>query len=272
MPDTVKIGNVNVPKPALFIGVAAAGGILFYAYYMRGGTGGSVDAETTVPDDSGIDPYTGLPYSDQFGFGSGGYSGVGIYDPSTGGTIGGGYGGGIVTGVTTNAAWSQAVINYFETHGTYAETNVSNALGKVLTGRPITVDELNIFNAARAVQGEPPQAYPTIQMVSAAPGGTTNPSGSSLPAPTGLKATATGRGSIRVDWNPVKGAKGYALYQAADGAGGGTPTGARRTSTVYSVYTFSGLKPGTRYRFDIHPLGMDDKIGARGRTYATTKR
>lgn len=260
MADSIKIGNVNVPKPALVIGVAAAGGILFYAYYARTSGGGDTGTGDTAAADDGIDPYTGLPYTDEFGFG-GGFSGIGINDPGTGSIFGPGYGGQIVTGVTTNAAWSQAVIAYFEAHGTYPEVNVSSALGKVLTGQALTVDELNIFNAARAVEGEPPQPYPPIRMVSAAPPGTTNPP-TSLKAPTGVKVVKRTRTSIRVDWNPVSGAKGYALYR----------NGARITSSVYSVYTFAGLTRNKKYTFKIHALGSDNKLGPAAQITATTSR
>lgn len=275
--ETVKIGNLNIPKPALMIGAAAGVGILFYVYWSRtGGTGGG--DPSGIDPDAGMDPYTGLPYSDQFGFGSG-YSGIGVYDPGTGGTIGGGYGGQIVTGATTNAMWSQAAIAYMETHG-YEGNAVSNALGKVLTGRPLTVDELNIFNAARAVQGEPPQAYPLIQMVGTQPPGTTNPPGSpykpgkSLPAPTGLRLIGSSKTGISVSWKPVTGAKGYAVYIVQDSAGGGTPRGIRqRGSVVYTSITENGLQPGKRYRFDVHAIGGDNQTSGRGaRGYFHTKK
>lgn len=249
MADSIKIGNMNIPKPALVIGVAAAGGILFYAYYSRTSGGGEDTGDETATDD-GIDPYTGLPYTDEFGFG-GGFSGIGITDPGTGSIFGPGYGGQIVTGVTTNAAWSQAVIAYFEGHGTYPEVNISSALGKVLTGQALTVDELNIFNAARAVQGEPPQPYPPIHMVSAAPPGTTNPPPSnSRPGKVGgLRVLSATRNSIRMGWTAVSGASHYFVYSAG---GSGRQFIGQTTSTSF---TRGGLKSGTRHSFWVEARG-----------------
>ena len=235
MADTVKIGNVNIPKPALIIGVAASAGVLFYAYYMRS-AGGTTDEPAATTDD-GIDPYTGLPYTDEYGYNNGGYTPPVQPDWWQGQT-----GNNIVTGNTTNAMWTQSVINYFQTSGTYADDNVAGALGKVLTGQKITTDELNIFNAARAVQGEPPQGYPPIQMVSAAPPGTTNPTAIGPPS---LRVSNAYRTSARIEWNHVPGAQGYTLYV----------NGARRTSVVYSVYTFQALKPGKRYTIKVTPIG-----------------
>lgn len=257
MADTVKIGNVNVPKQALILGVVGGAAVIFYAYYTRGS--GSGDGGDVATGDPGIDPETGLPYFDDGGYG-GGYSGIGVNDPGTGGVIGGGYGNQIITGNTTNAMWTQAVILYFNSNNIYPEDNVSNALGKVLTGRPVTVAELNIFNAARAVQGEPPQGYPTIQMVSSAPPGTTNPSGASLPAVTGLRVTKKAKTSVAINWNPVRGAAGYTLYR----------NGSRVLTVVYSAYTFQGLKPRTKYTFKVVALGHDNKPSAKSASVTAT--
>lgn len=267
MADVVKIGNVKVPKPALYMGVAGAAAIVLYAYYQRRSAGGGGNTPTEAGADPNIDPSTGLPYTDEFG---GGISGLGIYDPATGGTIGTGYGQ-VIQQVSTNAGWAQAATAYLTTSG-YEGTAVTSALGKALTGQALTQDELNIFNAARAVEGEPPNSYPPIHMVGTAPGGTTNPSGSSLPAPGNLHVMNTYRTEIQIGWNAVKGAKGYAVFRAIDAPGGSTPTGQRQTTTVYTSYQYKGLKPGTRYRFDVHAVGQDNKLGARGRIYVYTKK
>jgi hypothetical protein len=256
MANTVKIGSMNVPKPALLAGMAGAAAIIIYAYWARSRGGGT---ETPSSDDTGsnIDPSTGLPYSDEFGFG-GGYSGIGINDPATGGTIGGGYGGQIVTQLTTNSQWTQAAVLYLEQHG-YEGTAIANALGKVLTGSVVTQAELSIFNAARAAVGEPPQTYPSPHMASTAPPGTTNPSGASLPAPGNVHVIHRYRTEIQVDWNAVKGARGYAVYRSEPAKS--ASTWQRQSTSVYDSFQFKGLKPNTTYRFKIAPVGFDNKEG-----------
>lgn len=252
MADTIKIGKVNVPKPVAFGALAAAGAIVAYAYWnrSRGGGGG----EDTPADGSElIDPATGLPYDDA---GLGSASGLGIYDPSTGGTFGIGYGQ-TVTQVSTNAAWTQAVMLYFD--NTYEREVMSRAFGKVFSGQAITQEELNIFNAGRAVMGEPPQSYPSIHMASAAPGGTTNPAAKT---PTNLHRGTVTRTTIEIAWNRVAGATGYVIY--AKGASGiqtiGNNAGENNTRFVHR-----GLKPNTSHVYYVaakNSGGTSAKTGA----------
>lgn len=259
MADTIKVGSMNVPKPAAIAALAAAGAIVAYAYWSRSG-GGSGKDETPGIDPS-IDPDTGLPYGDQFGAGLGSSGGGQNFVPSA--SVPQDY------APTSNAAWTQQVLLYFE--DTYNKDALSAAIGKVFSGQAITDTELNMFNAAKAVMGNPPQSYPPIHMVSAAPPGTTNP-GASLPAPANLRALHTYRTQIQMTWNTVKGAKGYAVYGAEDPVGGSTPVGQRFTSVLGNTYQYRGLKPGKRYRFDVHAVGSDNKLGARARTYVYTKK
>lgn len=253
MPDgTIKLGKVKLSKNAVLIGGAVAVGIVGYAYYQRSrGGSGSVGGADTGATDPNIDPSTGLPWDESYGGVS--YSGLGIYDPATGGTIGYGYGTGTqtVTTVGTNAAWTQAAIAYLEAHG-YDGNVVAAALGKVLNGSPVTQSELDIFSAATGVQGNPPQGYPPIHMVGSTGGTTDRVPGSQLPAPTGLKVTNTGTSFITIDWNDIPRNIGYSIYI----------NGVRqRGSSLYSWYTENGLKPNTSYKFTIHGIGVDHKEG-----------
>jgi len=256
MPETVKIGNVKVPKNVLYIGGVAGAAVVAYAYLFRRDT---VSADSTASEEPLIDPYTGLPYVDEFGMG---YSGLGIYDPASGYTIGGGYGNQIVTGNTTNATWSQAAISYLVLQG-YEGSVVASALGKVLTGIPVTNDELNIFNAARATQGEPPQPYPPIQMVgsSGPPPDPTGAKGSELPAVNDLHVQQLGSTFIIIDWTDagnLKNAKGYHLYLAE---GNGQLQRWRGLHPPYSLASYSNLKPRTTYRLMIRGVGVDNVEG-----------
>lgn len=226
---TVKLGKFKLSKNAVMMGGAVGVGILAYAYYTRRGSSTPTDSTGTGGSyvDPSIDPNTGMPYSDEFGGGGTSYSGLGIYDPTTGAYLGNGYGSQIVTGVTTNAAWTQAAVAYLVSVG-YEGVTVNSAIGKVLSGQAVTQDELNIFNAAVAAEGNPPNGFPAIHMAGSAPGGTTNPppsgSGNPPPAVTGLKGKGF-KEHIDLDWNDMRSKdgkiSGYSVW--ADGVRKGSP-------------------------------------------------
>lgn len=258
MPGTITIGGQKIPKWGLYAGGAAAAGILLYAYWSRSGSssGSNDEAPAESYDDTGYGEY-----------GESGYSGIGIYDPATGGTIGTGYGQTVTT--ANNAAWTQAAILYLG--GTYDQGALSTAIGKALNGRPMTDTEINMFNAARAALGDPPQGFPPIRHVgSSTPAGT---SGSKLKPVTGTRATATTTSTITLTWNRLSGAKGYRIYAVPDKAGGAFPRGIAQGTSVFSSFTLRGLKPNTSYRVDVHGIGSDDKQGPApaSRFYVKTK-
>lgn len=227
----IKIGKFKVSKNGVMIGAAVGLGILGYAYYSRRSASPTdTSGDTTGYVDPSIDPNTGMPYSDEFGGSGVNYSGLGIYDPTTGQYLGNGYGSSVITGVTTNAAWTQASVAYLVSIG-YEGTVVNSAIGKVLSGQAVTQDELNIFNAAMAAEGSPPQGFPTIHMVGAAPGGTTNPpagDGNPPPAVTGLKGKGF-KEHIDLNWDDMRKKDpkiaGYTIW--ADGV--------RKTSNFFST-------------------------------------
>lgn len=233
------VGGMKVNKTTAYISLAAAAGIVGYAWWQRQ-AGGSTPVETTTDTMSGIDPLTGLPYSDEFGFGgdfSGiGYSGFGFLDPVTGATIGA-YGQ-TITQVSTNAAWTQAVVAYLVQQG-YEGTAVTMALGKVFGGSPVTDDELRIWQAATASQGQPPQSHPPI--IHAQTPTPTTPANPPTTV-TGLKATAF-REHIDLKWNPVANATGYVIYV----------NGSYKTTTLYSQEHVWNLRPNTTYRLGVVP-------------------
>lgn len=137
-------------------GTTAATGTGTGAYPSDGTTGNPSDPYS-------VDPATGMTYGDEQGggFGIGGYgtSGFGGF-PGYGGFPGG-------TGnpppapgpgsFTNNAQWAQ----YAETQLAFADPNaVSAALGKYLTGQPMTTDQEGLADQAIAIAGYPPVAGP----------------------------------------------------------------------------------------------------------------
>lgn len=271
----LKIGKVKISKKAVVIGGAVAVGIIGYAYYQRsiaGSSGGGDDSEEEL-----IDPYTGLPLSDEFQFPA--YQAMTISDP-TGTPFGTGLGGQVVTQVDTNAGWTQAAMAYLSQNGSYEPSALLDALGKALAGNAVTTQEAAMFNAARAVMGEPPQPWGpngTRVLVHTNsnpnnPPPTTSTPGASLPAPKNLRAVNITTSTIRLDWDPVPGAIGYSFYSIEDPPADKNRPGARlNTTTVYSIYTRSGLRRKTRYRFQVRAVGTDHAKGAAATAYAKTK-
>lgn len=242
----------SIPKPALYASLAAAAGIVGYAYYKRRSGGGASASTGPVGADPNIDPATGIPYADEFGSGQGGYSGIGIYDPSTGSTFGTGYGGQTVTQVSTNAAWAQAAEAYLSQVAGYNPNTVAIALGRGLTGQYLNPDQLNIWNAATGFEGYPPQPIPPLVTTPPPGQGGGGGGGTGAGPVTGLHNVHVFRTSVTVGWHPVSGAKGYVVDIS------GQPHG---TYTMHTSINIGGLKPNTSYTVTVTPLKSD---GTRG--------
>jgi hypothetical protein len=245
MADTISIAGKAIPKNAVLIGGAAAVSVIIYAYWKKSSGGNSSNAAVTADPSAGIDPSTGQPYADEFGAGMN-YSGFGFNDPVTGATIGA-YGTQTITQVTTNAQWAQAAQAYLVQQG-YDPMKVSAAIGKVLSGQPITADEAAIWAAAVGYEGEPPMYVPPLN--TSVPGGQNT--GTTIKAPSGLHVTARGKNDIHLAWSAVTGAtKGYHVYinGAYNRAASGT------TSTV------TGLHANTHYTFNVRGVDSKGNIG-----------
>jgi hypothetical protein len=174
-------------------GVAIGGGWLIYNRHKANAASTATGTTTGTTDTTGIDPATGIPYSQEIGANAGMSSGI---DPATGvpyadeyggGGYGGGYGGygggvygspyGVGSGtttttqtVTTNAEWAQASEAYLTSVG-YNELTVAVALGKYLSNQGLTADQLSIVQAAIGFEGTPPQGAPTPHLSGGGGGG-----------------------------------------------------------------------------------------------------
>jgi hypothetical protein len=258
--NEIHIAGKTIPKPAIYASGAAAVGILAYAYWAkRGATPDATDPNAVDPN---IDPYTGLPYSDEFGSGMGGsFTPSGnTYDPNTG----------TATLTNTNAAWAQAAQAYLTGVG-YDPQVVGSAIGKALNGQYVTAEEIGIWSAAIAFEGYPPQGYPGLNTTP--PGGQGgnggngggdgdggNGGGGTTPAVpkttgkgpvSGLKALTKTTTSVTLDWNPVSGAKGYAIDR----------NGSRVVTVLYSQGKVSNLSPNTGYTFGVTPVMSNGDLG-----------
>lgn len=186
MPETETGGKVTIPgglkinkKIAIGIGVAAVA-IFVYMYYRQKQ---QANAQSTTADQSGqVDPQTGYPYGsaeDQAALAAMSGQTLPTYDSasSVGGQIIGydqygqpvysqGYGGGAggtpgypvgPGSYSSNAQWGQAAEQSLGSTGADA---IAAALGKYLTGSPVTPDQITVIQQAIAVQGYPPVGGP----------------------------------------------------------------------------------------------------------------
>lgn len=197
---TVKTPLGTYPKKTLAIvigAVAVVGGIV----YFRG------KANATDPSLAGaseINPATGYPYGSAEDAAAMAAQAAYISPGGVGGGGGGGGSGGTGTPgrFTTNSEWSQYVITYMSDNDIVADVGpLSVALGKYLSGQPVTVEETSLIQQAIAIAEKPPNAgatgYPPSINTSApvSPPPPTGGGGGAVPGPD----TANVRGGWFVD-------------------------------------------------------------------------
>jgi len=171
----------NIQKKYALIGGVVLVGVLGIAWY-RSKKSAQASATAAAGESVGIDPATGYIYGSaedaaaltnqggyqfpQPSYGSGGGS---SYPPGT--TTG--------TGFASNGQWSQAAISYMQTNGLVEDASqLSAALGKYITGSPVTPTDVTLINQAIAVEGYPPVAGPNNYppaLNTGTTGGTTTP-------------------------------------------------------------------------------------------------
>lgn len=166
MADTIHLPGMGETKKStaymIGAGLVVVGGI---AYYRSKKTAAAAQAASVAQaGGTTTDPATGYPYGSaedaaalaaqsnyNTGAGYGGYAGGGY--PYSGGQPGT-----VQTGFTSNAAWAQAYEEYAVNNIQSSSTVVAAALGKYLTGQPLTPDQLSIVEQAIAFEGPPPVA------------------------------------------------------------------------------------------------------------------
>lgn len=154
----------GIPVVWWIVGGVGAAGIVYFAY--RRSASSSAPADGGATDSSGIDPTTGVPYTDEEaayaqesttgGYGDTGYSGV----------VGSGGGGNTQVAVTvktprarTNREWlveGEKAVN----HKGFTRGATIAALSAYLIGAPITQHQLNIVETVVHHIGPPPEHVP----------------------------------------------------------------------------------------------------------------
>lgn len=197
MPDAPSGGDVKVPgvgkvdKKWVFAGLAASAGIIVFAYWRNSQATEEVPGEGdqyASGDDYTPDAYIGATQP-----------GGETYDPND-----------VTENVpTTNAEWSQRVIDALESVG-YERAAAAQTVGKYLAGQPLNVAERLTIQVAIAMLGNPPAG--ALPIISAPDTPTTPPAtgGTKLATPV-MRAGAGDRSNTNyaLSWTAVPGAQGY---------------------------------------------------------------
>jgi hypothetical protein len=252
MADVKLPGIGEVPKGALYAGLAAVAGLIILYSYSRkkaaataAAAAAATPATTMVTDPAGntcasLDPSSGYcpgteedeQYQEQLAASAGAYD---EYD--TGGNSTTTTTSTTAATATTNAQWAQE-----------AETQLGNtaavqaALGYILGGVPVTTAQQQIFQEAVGLVGPPPASYPAITLVGASDG-TSIPPVLSSGQITGVSASDVTQGSALISWTPAAGAFSYEL--AIPGVPGSPWT------TSGTSFDVGGLKPNTSYTVNV---------------------
>lgn len=263
MEGTVKVPGIGEAKKRS-VALVSAGllGILGIGYYrskkQSQQQSSSTDSNTSGYTDPNVDPATGLPYGsvqDQSA----------LYGQGYGTNFGYGYGPGYVPPpvqppgpgtFTSNAQWAQAAEDYLVNNTGADAATAGNAIGKYLTGQPVTPDQVSIIDQAIAFENYPPVSGPNgmpPSMNTKISGPPPVPHGNKTV--TNLKAVPAGQHSIHVSWSGQPGST-YFLhwYQGTRKIGSGT--------TKDMAYEIKGLQPNTSYHIFV-------RIGAKGPAVGT---
>jgi hypothetical protein len=277
--------------------IGGAGGLILVIYlYKRGSSGSSAAASSSGTDSSGVDPTTGLPYSEddtvdpltgmtylqeaqEYGsvsaaetayasgslgsslYSDSGYSGTAGYSTSNVGTTTGT----TSTSYATNAAWSQAVTAGLTELG-YSSTDISTALGLFFSQQPLPtlsdgVSAASIVQAAEAEYGPPPQG--TYEIIPSSSTGTTTGTGTttatkSAGSISNLQPYSVTKTSFTARWNPDLNNTGGYKYVLSQLNGVAVKSGTTSGTSV----SFTGLHSGYTYNFAVQglPGGAGDNI------------
>lgn len=237
-------GVGSVPKKVVIplgVGVAA---FIGYRIWVGGSSGDEV-TETPAYEDGGTIPSLSGPAF----AGGGGSTQVSGEDPDVDGMDQYGFTG------TTNSQWTQYVAGQLSQGERWAYGDILDAIGSFLSGKPLTKAQQSIVQAGIAVGGNAPVGYHSV-----IPGGDTP----ITIAPTGVQVASTTTTTATVTFSPVAGASRYAVYRS--GAATNVTQGAGTSLTV------SGLRPGTKYSFQVKAISESGKAGPKSASaVGTTK-
>lgn len=266
------------------IGAAAIGGYFVYSHHKKTGSWNPWSAGTnaTSSGGSGINPITGLSYSDdnatdpitgepylseaqQYGSVAAAEAAVSAYGQST--ATGSGIpvnpaspasSGSINTPVgtsiyTSNAAWSQAATAGLVSIG-YDGPTIAAALGAYLTQTPLDPDQIKIVNTAIAEYG--PAPIGSLQVIPKPASGPGQNIPVTAPTVSGGHVISVTKSSGRVGWTGNNAVKYICTL---------TGPGGDKTQTVTSPSVeFTNLQPSHNYSVQVLPFNSSGTAGLTG--------
>jgi hypothetical protein len=233
MPENINVPAVGkVDRRWVLAGGAAVAGIILFTYWRNARAAGEEpigEGETYAGDQWTPDAYIGATAP-----------GGETYDP---GDI-------EDTTPTTNAEWSQRVVDLLENVG-YDRNKAAATVGKYLSGQPLDATEKLIIQTAIALLGNPPAG--ALPIIPGPTPPTTPPPATTLQPPAGLTARpgiGKGRGRYVLTWSKVPDATGYQVRWVVRHLGGAVRTVGPSTFT----YT-TAVAPRTGYlAFEVRSL------------------
>jgi PASTA domain-containing protein len=200
MPDpTLNVGGIKVEKKTAAIVVIGVGGIFLIGWYRNKQAAKQQQASVDQAGQSQMDPSTGFPYgsaedaaalqaqlnySNPYAYNSSSYAGGQVIGYTGSGSPV--YGPGNTGSFTSNAQWSQYVESYLEQNEGADPTTVGNAIGKYITGQPLTADMIQVVQNAIAIGGYPPVAGPNGNPPNYVTANQPTGGGGNPPPPTGI--------------------------------------------------------------------------------------
>jgi hypothetical protein len=197
MPEGGMEGTVKTPfgpmkKKTVAIAGVGAGGVIIIVWYRskQSAAAAPTATPTTITDPDGnvcaaLNPATGFcpgtPGDIQASNVAYGYNQSGTYQQA----FTGGYGGYPPSPgqFTTNGQWAQFVEQYLVDSAGADATTVAAALGKYITGQPMTADQISIAQQAIAFGGYPPVSGPNGNPPGFITGGTGGGGGGTVAVP-----------------------------------------------------------------------------------------
>lgn len=171
-----------------------------------------------------------------------------------------------------NAEWAQYVEAYLTTSLGGDPATVGNAIGKYLTGQPVTSDQVAIITEAIAYGGQPPQSGPggdppAINTAATNTGTSTSSSGGSTSTPppaaaagsiSNLQASNVTKNSFTARWNAAQGATGGYKIVVSELNGSIVQTAVQHGTSL----AVGHLHPGWTYNVGVQALpgGPGDNI------------